>query len=306
MDYQLVCGRYMMVADRSRLIPYLFIAPAAIYFAVFWAYPVFEVVFLSFTSYDFLSPPKYVGGLNYITLAHDPLFFKSIFISVEYAFVSQLLTMFIGLTLALVINSKLRGMGIFRILYFIPVVASSVAISLIWKTIFDPVYGPLNAGLGSIGVPPQYWLQTTNLALPSLMIMVIWQFSGYQMFLFLSGLQTIPPEYYQAASIDGASTFKQFYRITLPLLKPTLLFVLVLATIGGLQVFTPVYVMTGGGPYFSTYTTMFYIYQEAFHYLNVGYASAMSVVFFLLTSVIIGIEIYLMRKGGMSYYATKV
>ena len=294
-----------MVVDKSKYVPYLFIAPVVIYFAVFWVYPVFEVVFLSLTSYNFLSQPKYIGGSNYIALAHDPLFFKSLFISVEYAFVSQLITMLIGLMLALVINSKLRGMGIFRVMYFLPVVASSVALSLIWKTIFNPVYGPLNSGLGMIGISPQYWLQSSTLALPSLMIIVIWQFSGYQMFLFLSGLQTIPPEYYQAASIDGASTFRQFFKITLPLLKPTILFVLVLATIGGLQVFTPVYVMTSGGPYFSTYTTMYYIYQVAFHYLDVGYASAMSVVFFLFTSIIIGVEIYLMRKGGMSYYATK-
>jgi len=288
-----------------RHIPYLFLLPALLYFVVFWGYPLFSAVYLSFTSYNFLKSPRWVGVKNYVALFRDGLFYHSLIITVEFAVISQLITMAIGLSLALAVNSKLRGRELFRVILFLPVITSSVAISLMWGYMFDPIYGVLNSVMKALGLPPQQWVHSPSEALASLMIMTIWQWAGYHMFLFLSGLQAIPEEYYHAALIDGANAFRRFFRVTLPLLKPTILFVLVLATIGGLQVFTPVYVLTSGGPVLSTYVLMYYIYQEAFHYLQAGYADAASMIFALIIFAVVGLELWLLRKGGLTYYGQR-
>jgi multiple sugar transport system permease protein len=294
-----------LVEPYQRYTPYIFLLPIILLFSIFWAIPVAEAFYYSFTRFNALTPPKFVGIENYILALKDPLFYHSLLITFEFAFLSQLITMIIGLSLALAANSGLRGKGIFRIVYFLPVVTSSVAISLMWAYMFDPIYGVLNSFIKLFGFAPQPWIFSSKEALLSIIVMTVWQWAGYHMFIFLSGLQAIPDEYYKAAVIDSAGPIKRFFKITLPLLKPTILFVFVLATIGGLQIFTPIYIMTSGGPNYSTYTLMYYIYQQAFHFLKFGYADAVAVLFLAVTGAIIGVEAIWLRKGGLTYYGQK-
>jgi multiple sugar transport system permease protein len=192
------------------------------------------------------------------------------------------LGMIVALALALLMNRGLPGERLLRALFFLPYITSFVAISLVWRWMFEPDVGILNGLLGCFGIGPLPWLASPRTALPSLMLMSIWMYAGYMMILFLAGLQGIPASLYESARMDGASAWQQFRRITLPLLRPTTLFVLVTMVIFMFQVFTAVYVMTEGGPLHATDVVVYHIYRNAWEYLRLGYASAMAWVLFLI------------------------
>jgi multiple sugar transport system permease protein len=204
--------------------------------------------------------------------------------------------MIISLSVALMMHKRLKGVGFLRTLYFLPSVTSFVAIALVWMWIYHPSFGAANFFLNLVGLPPLQWLNSAQTAMISIIIFSVWLGLGYQMVIFLAGLQGIPDELYEAALIDGASGWKRFWRITLPLLKPTTFFILVTSLIGSFQVFTSVYVMTGGGPVRSTDVVVYHIYQAAWEQLRMGYASAMSWVLFIIIMIATWVQFKLMGR----------
>jgi multiple sugar transport system permease protein len=194
--------------------------------------------------------------------------------------------MALALALALLVNRRMPGVRLLRAVYFLPYITSFVAISLVWRWMFQPDVGLFNNLLGRIGVSPQPWLSSPAAALPSLMLMSTWMYAGYMMVIFLAGLQSIPETLYESARMDGAGAWQRFRRITLPLLRPTLLFILVTMVIFMFQVFTAVYVMTEGGPLHATDVVVYHIYRTAWEYLRMGYASAMAWVLFALVFLV--------------------
>jgi multiple sugar transport system permease protein len=225
---------------------------------------------------------QWAGLSNYVRLFADGQFWSSLKTTALYTVFYVPIVYCLSLCLALLVNQRLPLMRFFRTVFFVPVVLSLVVSSLMWKYIFDERAGLLNYLLGFIGIPPQPWLGSVELALPAIIIVSLWIQMGYFMVIFIAGLQDIPREYYEAARIDGANRWQMFWRITLPLLKPTSLFVIVISLIGSFQVFDQIWVMTKGGPANATQVTAIYIYQQAFQYLNLGYGSAIAFVLFVI------------------------
>lgn len=253
-----------------------FLAPNITGFLTFTLIPVFASFMLSFCQWDILSPAKFAGISNFTKLLTDPLFWKY-FYNTIFFMLGIPVGMAVSLGLALLIALPLKGITFFRTVYFLPVISSMVAIALLWRWIYHPDFGLLNSFLRSLGIidPPQ-WLSSTTWAKPAIMIMGIWQGAGYNMLLYLAALQGIPKTYYEAAEIDGASKPQQFVNITWPLLSPTNFFIIIMSIIGGFQTFGSIYVMTGGGPAGSTTTIVYYIFNNAFVWSNMGYAAAIS------------------------------
>lgn len=273
--------------ERKRLATGLaFLSPSIIHLAIFVVTPLIFALYLAFHKWNILLPEKpFVGLENFREMLHDRQFWNALKNTAIYS-LHVPVGMSISLLLAVTLNQKIRGVNFFRTLFFLPSVSSFVAIALLWTWIYDPQFGLVNYVLSLIGVKPLGWLTDPSTALIAIMIMSIWMVIGYQMVIFLAGLQGIPEHLYEAARMDGASRWVQFRRITLPLLTPTTFFVLVTSMIGSFQVFSSIYVMTRGGPMRSTDVVVFHIYQNAWEYLNIGYASAMSWVLFI---IIVGI-----------------
>lgn len=265
----------------------LFLAPSLVGFIVFMAFPVIGGFVLSFTDWDMLSTPRFTGLDNYKMLINDPLFFTSLKNTLYFSLIEIGGGIPISLGLALLANSKLKGIGIFRTIFFIPVVVSSVAASLVWKWIFQPDYGILNTLIKFMHMKPLLWLGDPATALLSVAIVSIWMGMGYNMVLFLAGLKGIPAHLYEAAQIDGANPVQRFWHVTLPLLTPTLFFVLVMGIINSFQVFGQVFVMTeNAGPGNSTLVYVYYLWQNAFSWFKMGYASALAYVLFLIIFIV--------------------
>ena len=280
---------------------YAFISPNFIAFLIFVAGPVIAGLILSFTEWDLLSDPVFVGIDNYQTLlTDDALFWKSMGNTVYYSVLTVPTGIVVSLGLALMLNQPLQGVRFYRSLYFIPVVSSSVAVALVWKWFYNAEFGVLNWLLDLVNLPPQNWLTDQSWAMPSVAITVIWKTMGYNMVIFLAGLQDVPKSLHEAAAIDGANAWKRFWYITLPLLRPHLFFVMVVSIIGSFQAFDLVYVMTGGGPGNATLVYNYHIWQNAFQFFKMGYASAMAYILFLLIFVITLVQVrYLGRR---TYY----
>ena len=272
---------------REWLAAAIFLAPNMIGLTVFIVIPVIAGFVISFTEWDMLSAPEFIGFDNYVELLTDDRFF---WLTLKNTLVYSLFvipgSIVISLLLALALNTHIRGVGIYRTIYFLPFVSSTIAISLVWKWIMHPDFGILNGFLGLFGVPRLGWLQDRNMALFSVAIVAIWHSAGYNMTIFLAGLKGIPKTYYEAAEIDGATYWQRFWRITFPLLTPTLFFVLVISLIGSFQVFNLVYIMTDGGPGSSTQVYVYYLWENGFSYFRMGYASAMAYILFLIMLVI--------------------
>jgi multiple sugar transport system permease protein len=263
-----------------------FALPFTLFFLVFLAGPVLASLLISFTdmrSFDLRDPfaVNVVGLDNFTRLPDDDLFVRAALNTAIFVLVGMPLTMIAGLAAALGLNSGLtRFRALFRVGYYLPVVTSIVAVSVVWRFLLQPDSGLVNGLLRLIGIDGPHWLGDTRLALPTLIIMVTWRGLGYQMVIFLAGLQAIPQELYEAARVDGANRWERFRYVTLPSLRPTMLFVGVVATIGLLQFFEEPYVMTQGGPLSATLSVSYHIYNQ-FGFGNYGYASAMSYVLFL-------------------------
>jgi multiple sugar transport system permease protein len=285
---------------KESLAAYLFILPDSIGLLVFVAVPMLLSLSLGFFSVDGFGSYKFVGLINYQRMFHDLLFLKSLGVTGVYVVFLVPALYVTGLGLALLVSQKIWGIGLWRSLFFMPYVVSLVVVALVWKVMLIDRVGFVNQMLGTIGLPGRSWLGDPNLALGAILLVTVWFSMGYYMIIFLSGLQEIPREYYEAARIDGANPWKIFTQITLPLLRPTSFFVILVSTVAavaGSQAFDLIYVMTKGGPANSTSLAVFYIYQQAFQFNNYGYAAAMasSLVIVLL---LITVALFSVTRGG--------
>jgi putative chitobiose transport system permease protein len=271
---------------RSLWTPYLFLAPALILMATFTIYPLLSVGYLSFSEYDILRPAKYVGLENYRDLLSDRVFWLSLRNSFLYLIVTPMI-MVLAIALAIVVNRSLPGIGGFRALYYIPVITGSVAIGLAWQFLFDGSGGPINGLLLSLGLiqKPIVFLSEPAYTLPIAMLMTTWMGIGYYMVVFLAGLQSIPEELYDAALIDGCNNVQKHLHVSVPGLRPSIVFVAVISSLSALKVFDEIYVLTSatGGVLNSGSTMVFYLWKQAFQLQKVGYASAIAIVLLVIT-----------------------
>lgn len=273
----------------------LFLLPSLIIFGVFIYYALAFNVYLSATSWNFISPTKnFVGLDNYTAMFSDPRFWNVVGNTVYFSVGSVALSVVLGLFLAVLLYQKLPARGIFRTIFFSPYITTTAAIALLWVWIFDPNYGLANFFLGIVGIDGPRWLTSTTWAMPALIIMNVWKTVGYAMVIFFAGLTDIPSQLYEAAEIDGANGRQTFFRITLPLLSPTTFFIIVTSLLNAFQVFDQVSVMTLGGPADATNVFNFYIFQQAFINFKAGYAAAVSTVFFL---ILLAITVFQLRAS---------
>ncbi|CAM4121767.1 carbohydrate ABC transporter permease [Lederbergia lenta] len=277
---------------------FILLLPSLIGFLIFVLFPVVASFFLSFTSWDLLTPIQWIGFENYINLFNDETFKKVLWNTLYFTVVTVPVGIIISLFLAVALNQKIRFIKFYRAAYFLPVISSMVAVAVVWQWIYNPEYGLLNFILSLTGIQGPSWLSDTKWAMPAVMITSIWKGLGFNMLIFLAGIQGISESYYEAADIDGATWFKKFLYITVPLLRPTTFFVTVMAIIGSFQVFDAVFLMTGGGPARSTSVLVHYLYQNGFEYFRMGYASAMAYILFFLVLIFTFIQFTLQKKRG--------
>lgn len=271
---------------RKRSVPYLFLLPSFGALVLFSFIPFLQGLYFSLTRYPLLGNPEFIGIENFNRLFSDPLFAASIRNTLVYMVTTVALRVIVGLLLAVALNSKLRGRTLFRAIFYLPVIAPLVTVAVIWRIIFDTYSGVLNAVLDVFGIAPIPWLTSTTWAMPAIIIMSVWKTFGWNIVIFLAGLQSIPGTLQEAAAIDGASRMQIFFRITLPLLRPTILLAVVISTINASQVFDQVYVMTRGGPGYSTMTLGQMVYTAGFESHEMGYASAVAVVLLIITLIL--------------------
>jgi len=275
--------RRSLLARREAIEGFICISPWLIGFLALTLGPMLFSFYISLTKWDIISRPEWVGFSNYaVIFADDFRFRKSLTVTALYAAMSLPLGIAGSLAIALLLNMNLRGMRIFRSIFYLPAILPGVAVTMLWLWIFKPQGGVLNYLLGLIGISPKPWLADPKWALPSFVIMSLWGIGG-GMIIYLAGLQSVPTQLYEAAEIDGANAWKKFRTITLPMISPTIFFNLIMGIIGSFQVFTASYIMTpGGGPGYSTLFYVLYLYQKAFRYLQMGYASALAWILFVV------------------------
>ena len=271
---------------RQALHGWLFVSPFIVGFLLFFAGPMLFAAYISLNDWPVLGKPTFVGARNFANMLSDDTFWLSLRITTIYTFFSVPLNMVVGLGLALLLNQKIRGLAIFRTLYYVPAVITGVALALLWWMMFNTEYGLINNALAIVGVPRIPWLTHTQWALPALIIMSLWQVGG-GLVIYLAGLQGIPTELYEAATVDGANGRTKFRHITIPMLSPVLLFTFVLGMIGSFQSFTNALVMTNGGPSQATLFLVLYIYRNAWLYNQMGYAAAISWALFAVILILV-------------------
>lgn len=262
---------------------YVLLIPTLVGLFLFTLGPVLVAFGISFTKWDLTSPPTWVALGNYNAMLFlDSLAGVSLLNTVYFVVGTVPTGVVLALLFAVALNQKIRGVVFYRTAYFLPVISSTVAISLIWEWLYEPQYGLLNYVLGFLGIRGIQWLGDPNTAMPSIMIVSIWRDLGFNMVIFLAGLQAVPQELHEAAAIDGAGSFERFRFVTLPMLSPTIFFVIVLSIIGSFKVFDQAYVMTQGGPLNATTTVVYYIFTQAFQWFHMGYAAALGYVLFAI------------------------
>jgi multiple sugar transport system permease protein len=295
-------GREPHISFRQHLTGWAFALPFVLIFLVFMAGPILASLVLSFTDFglrDLRNPlgTNFIGLENYAELLGDVTFRTALANTAYFVVVGVPLTLAVGLAVALALDRGIRRFRtVYRVGFYLPVVTSIVAIAVVWRFVLNPDYGLLNMALGAIGIQGPDWLASPTLAMPSLIVMAAWRNLGFAMVLFLAGLQTIPAQLYEAASIDGAGRWAAFKSVTFPLLRPTLLFAVVITTIGYLQVFEEPFVMTDGGPLDRTLSISMFMYQEGFEFFHQGYAAAIAWVLFLLVAVVAVVQFRLLRS----------
>ncbi len=265
---------------------YLFILPSFALVFIFVLYPVISGFWYSLTDWNMISEPSYVGLDNYSKILNDDLAIKTIKNTVIYSAIGVPLGIIISLLLAIALNQKIKGITFYRSAYYLPVITSTVAISIVFRWIFNSDHGLLNQVLAQLGIDPVRWLLDPDIALYSLIGVTIWRGLGLNMIIYLAALQDVPKEMYEAASLDGAGTVQKFLKITVPLITPALFFTSITGVIGSLQSFDLVYNMTEGGPGTSTYLAGYYIWQQAFSYLRMGYGAALAFVLFFVIFIL--------------------
>ncbi|MGO4533626.1 carbohydrate ABC transporter permease [Leifsonia sp. 2MCAF36] len=282
---------------RNTLIGWSFILPNFLGFALLTLIPVVTLFYLGFTNWNIFGTANWTGLANFQRLLGDTTFHTAVANTFYYAILHIPLTFVVSLGLALLLNTKLRGVAFFRTAAFFPYITSIVAIAVVWNLLFSPQYGPINQLLHLIGIAnPPTWLQSTTWALPATVIVSTWRDMGYYMILFLAGLQTVPRELHEAARVDGASVWQRFWNVTMPCLRPTTFFVTVMLTINSFKVFDLILVMTNGGPGNATLVLSQFIYQTAFVQNQFGYASAASIVLFFICIVVTIIQFLINKR----------
>lgn len=268
-------------AIREALTFYFCISPWVLGFVLFTAGPMIASVWFGLTDWNFISPPSFIGVGNYVELINDPLFVKSLANTAYYTFASVPLGLIGGLLVALLMNQKLLGITVFRTIYYLPSVVSGVAVAMLWKWIFDPNYGMLNETLKLVGIRGPQWIYSMQWVIPSFVIMSLWGVGG-AMIIYLAGLQGVPTELYEAASLDGAGPWRKLWTITIPMISPVIFFNLIMGVIGSFQIFTSSLIMTQGGPNNASLFYVLYLYRNAFDYFDAGYASSLAWVLFVI------------------------
>jgi len=275
------------MSQREAAWAYFFISPWILGFIFFTVGPMLASLYYSFTRYNIISSPQWTGLANYRDIVKDPLFWKSLQVTVYYASLALPLGLLFGFFLAILLNQKIPGVNVWRTVYFLPSVIAGVAVVLLWIRIFNPKIGILNPSLAKFGIQGPGWLSDPQWAMPALVIMSLWGVGG-GMIIYLAGLQGVPTALYDAAKVDGASLWQRFWYVTLPMMTPVIFYNLVMGLIGAFQYFTTVYVATGGSgsPARATLFYNLYLYQNAFKYFEMGYASTMAWILFVIVLVL--------------------
>lgn len=281
---------------------FVFISPWLIGFIIFVVGPMIGLAWLSFHRWDLIGDPRFVGWRNYERLFRDRFFQKSLEVTILYGLGRVPLGVIVALATAILLNQKIKFVGFWRVIYYLPVVLPPVAVSLVWTWIYNPRYGVLNGFLNGLGLPSVAWLDDPNLVLPSLMIMAVWGAAGRNMIIYLAGLQGISKDLYAAADIDGATPWTRFWRITLPLLTPVIFFNVVTGMIDTFKLFTQAYVMTEGGPQNQSLFFTYYLWRTAFQEYRMGYASAMTMVVMVII-IILTLIVFRSSKAWVFYEA---
>jgi ABC-type sugar transport system permease subunit len=275
---------------KNKAVPYLLVSPYIVHFFVFIAFPVVFSIVLTFHKWNIISPMEYSGFGNYIRLFQDTLFLKSILNTLIFLIIHIPLQIIVALFLAEVLNQKIHLRGFFRAAFFLPVVVSGVVVTILWQQLYGFDAGLLNKILVTLGFGKVGWLIDPKIAMPSIAIMATWKNVGLYIVLFLVGLQTVPKHYYEAADLEGATHWQKFFKITLPMINPTIFLVVILSTVGGFSLFIEPYVLTGGGPLNSTLSAVLYIYKQAFFYYHMGYSATLGLFFALIILSVVIIQ----------------
>jgi len=284
---------------RDTLRGYLFILPVVLGLLIWTFGPMIASAYYSLTEYKIISAPEFVGIKNFVDLfTNDKDFVNSISVTIRYALMYVALAQVFSLGLAVLLSQKVRGMTIFRTIFYLPIIVPYVASALLWKYIYNKEYGPIDSILKALGLAPINWLGSTQSALFSLVIMSVWS-GAVTTIIYVAGLQNIPEELVDSAKIDGANAVQRFFRITLPMLSPTVFFNVVTGIIGAFQFFVPAFIMTMGGPVKSTYFYNYNLYEKAFKWLEMGYASSMAWVLF---AIIIVLTLFIFRSSPLWVY----
>jgi multiple sugar transport system permease protein len=286
-------------AGRRTVMGYIFIAPFILGFLFWFLTPALTSLWLVVHEWNMIAPPEFVGLDNFRDLFTDKLFWQALKVTTAYTAIAVPLGMVLAFALALLMNTKVRGITVFRTIYYLPSIVPAVSNAILWAWILNSDFGLLNAFLHIFGVPRVLWLQEPEWALPALTLMSLWSLGG-GMVIYLAGLQGIPNEFYEAAEIDGANAWAKLWRVTIPLMSPVIFFNLVMSLIGTFQIFTAGYLITNGGPQNATLFYVLYLWRNAFMYLKMGYAAALA---WVLSLIIMGLTVFVFKGlGGRVYY----
>jgi len=286
-------------ARRRTMIGYIFIGPFILGFLFWFLIPMLTAVWLTFQEWNLIGQPQYVGARNIQRLFTDKLFYQSLKVTAIYSFSAVPLGLVLAFLVALLMNSKVKGITVFRVIYYLPSIVPAVANAVLWAWLLNSEFGLINVLLRYVGLPKVLWLQDPAWAIPALVLMHLWGIGG-SMVIYLAGLQGIPDVYYEAAEIDGAGSLRKLWHVTIPLMSPVIFFNLVMGIIGSFQVFTPGYLLTDGGPSNATLFYVLYLYRNAFQYLEMGYAAALAWVLFII--IVIMTAFVFKGIGGHVYY----
>ncbi|MCB0065229.1 MAG: sugar ABC transporter permease [Caldilineaceae bacterium] len=286
--------RHFSQRTRDNIAGFLFIAPWLLHFFALIAFAMLFSLGISFTKTDLLTGFTFVGFDNFVRMWNDPLFWKSFWVTVYYTFALVPANVIVALTIALLMNQKIVGLGFWRVIYYLPSVVSGVAVALLWGYVLNPRFGLINAGLAAIGIEGPRWLYSEEWAVPGFILMGLWG-AGGAMLLYLAGLQGIPTQLYEAAEIDGANAWHRFWNVTIPMLTPTIYFNVLISIIASFQVFTQSFILTNGGPNNATLTQVLYLYRKGFQDFQFGYASALA---WALFTVILFFTILVVRSSN--------
>lgn len=285
-------------AGKRTVTGYIFIMPFILGFLLWFLVPAGTAVWLFFQEWNMIRPPSFIGLGNVQRMLHDKLFWQALKVTTNYTIISVPLGLVLGFLLALLMNTKVRGITVFRTIYYLPSIVPAVANAVLWAWILNSEFGLLNVLLRSIGLQKIRWLQEPRWALPALILMSLWGLGG-GMVIYLAGLQGIPEVFYEAAEIDGAGSWAKLRHVTIPLMSPVIFFNLVMGVIGTFQVFTAGYLITNGGPQNATLFYVLYLYRNAFQYLSMGYAAALA---WMLFMIIMALTVLIFRGLGSQVY----